>query len=260
MTKIQWADLTANPLKVLNNEEEKGNYCIKVSPGCAHCYSERLNATPRFGGNGLKYRVMPLDPSQLVFEDGVMEKLAKMKKGKRVFIASMTDIFAEFWPMEFQFKLLDYAAESPQHQFLLLTKRAEHMAKVVNIWLETHELVDVPIHIMLGVSAENQTYFDQRVPFLAKLPARRFVSLEPLLGSIDIAKYGDWLDWVIVGGESGPGARPMNGDWARQIRDDCHAFRVPFFFKQWGGVNKKLTGRLLDGVEYNQFPSEVTPC
>ena len=140
--------------------------------------------------------------------------------------------------------------KTPQHLFLILTKRPE---KMLDIFKPTSGLPNM----WIGVSVENQKQADARIPILLQIPAAKcFVSIEPMLGPIRLQHYGTGtsIDWVICGGESGPGARPMHPDWPRSIRDQCQSAGVPFFFKQWGGINKKTAGRLLDGQEWNERP------
>lgn len=300
-SSIEWTDVTDNVFVVAGDDgRPDGWYCQKVSPGCQHCYAERINGNSFFNGNGLAYRVME-DVPKLMMRLDVMFKWARMRKPKKHFVNSMTDTFADFYPKEWIYELFDAMAAAPLQTFQVLTKRTERMYDVVTRWLLARNLHHVPTNIWLGFSAENQEWFDKRAPWAIMTPALTFVSAEPLLGGIDLdlngmnygIDYPEWsqrLDWVIVGGESGPNARPMHPDWVQNIRDKCVKAGVPFFFKQWGewgpsdldqnyykkssrpvlyDINsnrvgdfgyqvfrhgKKEAGRLLDGKEWNQFP------
>ena len=312
-TKIQWTDETDNVIVVRGEDgKQDGWYCQKVSPGCAHCYAERMNVQ-RFG-NGMAYRV-PADGSvpPLMLREDILAGWARQQKPRRHFVNSMTDTFAHFVPHFWIFDILDAMTAAPRQTFQLLTKRAGRMREIVGVWLQERGLAEVPANIWLGVSVENQEWADKRIPELLGVPAAvRFASVEPLLervtfspviglrefhGSSDRYKhvFADWLwhlDWVIVGGESGPNARPMHPDWARDLRNQCVNAGVPFFFKQWGEwlpldqpapadfgewwkepahkrhrfpdgvvverVGKLAAGRLLDGREWNEFPQEVS--
>lgn len=252
-SKIEWTDETDNPIRAKGG----GWYCTKVSEGCTNCYAEAINHAGRFGGNGLPYRVMH-DPPELELNRDMLAKWARMQKPKRHFVASMTDIFGEFVPDEWIFEILDAMAAAPLQTFQVLTKRIERAAILVPAYLAQCGLGCLPDNIWMGTSIENQARADERLPWLIKIPCKtRFVSCEPLLGPLDLRPWleSGGLDWVIVGGESGPHARPMEAEWVRDIRDQCQAAGVlPFFFKQWGGVRKKEAGRTLDGREWMEFP------
>jgi protein gp37 len=231
-TTIEWTDRTWNPV----------TGCTKISPGCAHCYAERI--TERFHGAGSFEKVV-LHPDRL-------EEPLSWRAPQRVFVNSMSDLFHDDVPGDFIDHVWTVMREAPQHTFQILTKRAERMLKLMRHYPPLS-------NVWLGVSVENQHFADERIELLMQTPAAvKFISAEPLLGHIFLQNHFllgiDGLDWVICGGESGPGARPMDSDWVRSLRDQCTAAGVPFFFKQWGGRNKKVTGRELDGLEWNQFP------
>lgn len=239
---IQWTDETDNVFVV----EAGGWYCEKVSEGCEHCYAERFNGSSYYGGNGLKYRQSRNGRPPMKIRQDILTGWARKKKPKKRFINSMTDTFGEFIPDEWIFELFDAMAAAPLQTFQVLTKRAERMCHVTTAWLEARGLHRVPPHIWMMVSAENQKRLDERVPWLLKLPCVRGLSLEPLLGSIDLedrayeaagptwAGYNKLVHWVIAGGESGPNSRPMHPDDARSLRDQCVLAGIDFFFKQWG--------------------------
>ena len=236
-TAIEWTDATWNPV----------TGCTKVSPGCAHCYAERM--TLRFK-RGPAY--LP-GVAEIQLHHDRLEHPRRWRKPRRVFICSMSDLFHEEVPDDFIARVLEVCRETPQHTYQVLTKRADRMAD----WMELQGYYQhgLPANIWLGVSVENQYWADRRIPTLLETEAHvRFLSCEPLLKPLDLASYLPGLQWVIVGGESGPRARPMDADWVRAIRDDCDRARVAFFFKQWGGPTPKSGGRLLDGRTYDQYP------
>lgn len=263
-TKIEWATDSWNPLQdKRKGKSGNGYHCTKVSPGCANCYAEKTNA---LRGNGHAF-----DSRLAEFElvEKTLQKPLHWRKPRRVFVQSMGDLFHEDMPFELIDRVFMVMALCPDHTFMLLTKRPEialayliYIAVSVNVPLK--ELV-LPKNVWWGVTAENQEQADRRVPVLLQIPAAvRFVSVEPMLGGInlefaqctcpwpedaiktrhllncpaDIRRPGimkRWsIDWVICGGESGPGARPMHPDWARSLRDQCQLAEIPFFFKQWG--------------------------
>lgn len=225
--------------------------CTKVSPGCLHCYAETLVQT-RFGRaqwgrgqpralNSDKYWRAPIRWNVRAEKEGVRE---------RVFCASLADVFDKEVDPAWRDRLFDLIVKTPNLDWLLLTKREDHMLSEFN-------RLGVPKNVWAGVSVENQEAANKRIPYLVDLPCIRFLSMEPLIGPVTILEWlvNRQLDWVIVGGESGPGARPMDRQWVEFQRDSCESAGVPFLFKQWGGVNKKLTGRILDGRTYDAIPS-----
>lgn len=271
-TRIEWTHLpgykgdTWNPV----------TGCSKVSPGCAHCYAETLALTRlkgHRGYDGLPWTPQNAEANVLVRPDrlGVVHR---WQSPRSVFVNSMSDLFSDQVPDAFLDDVFKVMAEHPQHVFMVLTKRPVRMRDYIRGVLARGPARPPLANVWLGVSAENQHWADQRITTLLEVPAaRRFVSCEPLLGPIDLAEFvggnAHWddiagaptLDWVIVGGESGPKARPMQGDWARQIRDECAAAGTPFFFKQWGQhdesgrrTTKGKAGHLLDGVEHFNWP------
>ena len=264
-TKIEWADRVWNPTVG----------CTPVSAGCANCYAKRMY--DRFF-QGKPFSEVQLHPERLSDPE-------KWKAPARVFVDSMSDLFHESVPDVFIEQVWEVMLLSTRHTFMVLTKRPDRMKKWVDQML-TGCMSRVFSNIWLGVSVEDQKTADERIPLLLNTPAaKRFVSVEPMLGAVDIGKYlvpgaagspaeiikyHDYLDWVICGGESGPGARPMRADWARGLRDQCQEAGVPFSFKQWGEwetigsgereqlmwLGKQRTGRHLDGKEWNEFPEE----
>ena len=182
------------------------------------------------------------------------------KKPRKVFVCSMSDLFHPDVSDEFIFAVFDAARAVPQHFYQWLTKRAERMLEVTVAYCKARGLDKLPDNWQGMVTTENQKWADIRIPYLLQSPwALRGVSAEPLLEDISFTHYNHYIDQVIVGGESGPGARPMYPDWARCIRDDCVEAGVPFFFKQWGGVIKKRAGRVLEGRTWNQMPELRVP-
>lgn len=225
-TGIEWTDRTWNPT----------TGCSKVSPGCKFCYAEAI--TLRFRNSfpeGFRFVTHP---------DRLREPL-RWRKPSRVFVNSMSDLFHEEMPFDFLEAVFGVMEECPQHVFQILTKREQRLSELAPrlAW---------PPNVWLGVSVETQRYA-HRVDVLRRVPARvRFLSLEPLLGALALDYSG--IDWVITGGESGPGYRPIEQDWVRRIRDDCVAAGVAYFHKQWGGIRPKSNGRLLDGKTWDEMP------
>ena len=242
ISKIEWTDATWNPLRG----------CTKISPGCKHCYAESF--AERFRGvaghpyeQGFDLRLVP-------------EKLSeplRWKKPKTVFVNSMSDLFHEKVPDAYIQLVADVMITASWHVFQVLTKRADRMKRLLSTILQEAAGAS---HIWWGVSVENQRYGLPRLASLKRTPARmRFLSIEPLLqdlGRIELTG----IDWVIVGGESGIGARPMQKSWVTSIRDQCATASVPFFFKQWGGVQKSKAGRVLDGQFHDDQPPRRPPA
>lgn len=228
---IEWTQSTWNPV----------TGCTKVSPGCKHCYAERMALRLRAMGqsnytNGFKLTLQPQ----------ALELPLRWKKPQRIFVNSMSDLFHKDVPLTFIQRVFDVMRRADWHQYQILTKRSERL-------LEVSPLLPWPPHIWMGVSVERRDY-RFRIDHLRQTPAHvKFLSLEPLLGPLPRLNLAG-IDWAIVGGESGPGARAMDERWARDIRDQCLAAGVAFFFKQWGGVNKKAAGRQLDGRTWDQMP------
>ena len=230
-TGIEWTDATWNPV----------TGCTKVSPGCKHCYAERMARRllamrqPRYR-NGFKVTLQP----------DVLDLPLKWRLPRTIFVNSMSDLFHPEVPASYIKKCFRVMEQASQHTFQILTKRPERAAKM------STKLTWAP-NIWMGTSIENQDYVS-RARLLAKVPAAiRFLSIEPLLGPVEGLPL-DKIRWVIVGGESGPGARPMKEEWVLQIKDACEKANVFFFFKQWGGVQKSRAGRALQGREWNDMP------
>lgn len=228
---IEWTDATWNPV----------TGCSKISPGCKFCYAERLARRLKAMGQS-NYR----DGFKLTLQPHMLEHPLHWRKPRRVFVNSMSDLFHEAVPTEYIHRVFDVMRRASWHQYQILTKRSERLL-----------LVDSAIswqpQMWMGVSIENQDHL-YRVDHLRRTKARvKFLSIEPLLGPLSQLSLRG-IDWVIVGGESGPGARRLDPEWVREIRDRCLRARVSFFFKQWGGVFKSRTGRVLDGQTWSQMP------
>lgn len=238
-TSIEWTDATWNPVRG----------CTKISPGCKHCYAETF--AERFRGvkghpyeQGFDLRLVP-------------EKLTEpftWRSPKLVFVNSMSDLFQDGIPDDYIDAVCRVMVKAKWHTFQVLTKRSERLRDLLCGPLRFAAEQD---HIWWGVSVEDRKYGLPRISHLRRTPAKvRFLSIEPLLeglGDFDLAG----ISWAIVGGESGPGARPMKKEWVVSVRDRCREYNVPFFFKQWGGVRKKRNGRLLDGCTYDEYPQRV---
>ena len=238
-SSIEWTDATWNPVRG----------CTKVSPGCKHCYAETLSE---------RFRGIPGHPFEFGFDLRIVpEKLLEplsWRKSRRIFVNSMSDLFHPEIPRVFLESVLLMMELADWHIYQILTKRPKRM-------LETlaslgSNLSESP-HAWFGVSVEDRRYGIPRIEILRDTPAAvRFLSIEPLLedlGALDLSG----IDWVIVGGESGRGARPMKEEWVLSIREQCEIAGVPFFFKQWGGVQKKKNGRSLGGRTYDAFPPSI---
>lgn len=228
---IEWTEATWNPT----------TGCHKISPGCKNCYAERFAE---------RWRGIPGHPYEQGFDVKSWHERITMplswKKPRIIFVNSMSDLFLDEITEEFIIKVFNVMEEAHWHQFQLLTKRPERMLEISKI------LKKWPPNVWAGVSVESQAWTG-RSEILKEIPAKiRFLSCEPLLGSLKLSL--DNLHWVIVGGESGIGARPMSIEWVRDIRKQCIEANVPFFFKQWGGVQKKKFGRELDGRTWDEFP------
>ncbi len=229
-TAIEWTDKTWNPT----------TGCNKVSPGCKHCYAETL--TKRFTQHFPKGFEFTLRPDRL-------DEPRRWRKPSRVFVNSMSDLFHEHMPFDFLRQIFKTMEECPRHVFQILTKRHERL-------VELAPELPWPENVWMGVSVENQDYA-HRVGYLRQVPAAvRFLSCEPLLGPLQLDLKD--IHWVIVGGESGRGHRPMASEWVRAIRAQSHANGTAFFFKQWGGVHPKAGGRELDGETHDAMPQGWT--
>jgi protein gp37 len=230
-SKIEWTQATWNPT----------TGCTKISLGCANCYAERMSG--RLNAMGVeKYK----NGFSLTIHQDTLEKPIRWKKPKLIFVDSMSDLFHENVPFDYIQKVFNVMKQAAWHQFQILTKRSKRMLDISNY-------LDWPSNVWMGVSVESQEY-SYRIDRLNETRAAiKFLSLEPLLGPMpNIPLVG--IDWVIVGGESGPGARPMKEEWVTSIRDMCISTNTPFFFKQWGGKNKKISGRSLQGITWSQIP------
>jgi len=229
---IEWTDATWNPV----------TGCSKISPGCKHCYAERM--ANRLKAMGQKnYR----NGFEVTLQPQMLELPLHWKTPRRIFVNSMSDLFHVDVPFSYINDVFDMMRRARWHQFQVLTKRAERIEEL------SPELKWQP-NIWMGVSVENEEYL-YRIDHLRKTGAHvKFLSLEPLLGPLPKMRLRG-IDWAIVGGESGPGARPMNADWVTDIRDQCGKAGVAFFFKQWGGVQKKKAGRTLEGRTWDQMPA-----
>lgn len=292
-SKIEWTDETWNPV----------TGCTPISGGCQNCYAKRMS-------NRLKGRCGydADNPFKVTLHPDKLDQPLRWKKPRMIFVCSMGDLFHEDVPDQIIGQVWHYATMAKQHTYLFLTKRPDRMKDIFTRIANTYPNQYPAPNIWLGATCENQARADERIPILLQIPAAvRFVSVEPMLGPVDLTRIdiggnvwinsltgdcksyhpygGMWktsesknkLDWVICGGETGPGARPMHPDWVRSLRDQCVTAGVPFFFKSWGDwypdgkglyhapsaifgdtvvhkLGKKAAGRLLDGQEWNQYP------
>ncbi len=273
-TKIEWTDTTWNPLRG----------CSRISEGCRNCYAE--TTAHRYNGPGLPYEGLTVlgndgrprwtGEVRMIWEH--LNDPLKWKTPRMIFVNSMSDLFHENVDKELIDRVLWVAKQCPQHIFQVLTKRPERMKKHMDHFVQYDGVLS---NLWLGVSVENQDTANERIPILLDTPAAvRWISAEPLLGLIDLTNISangeQWdaldrreasdadleggcngaLDWVVVGGESGANARPMDPAWVRSLRDQCVAADVPFFFKQWGGRRKKAAGRTFDGITWDEYPKK----
>jgi protein gp37 len=235
-SSIEWTDATWNPVRG----------CTKISPGCKHCYAETF--AERFRGvkghpyeQGFDLRLVP---------EKLNEPL-RWRTPKRVFVNSMSDLFQDGVPDNYIQSVADVMVQAHWHTYQILTKRSPRMRDLLKTKLR---FAAAKPHIWWGTSVEDKKYGVPRIEHLRSAPARvRFLSVEPLLEDLGALNLSG-IDWVIVGGESGPGARPMKREWVISVRRQCRQQNVPFFFKQWGGVRKSKAGRLLDGRTYDEMP------
>lgn len=253
---IEWTDTTDNPIK----RADGGNYCEKITKGCKNCYASDLNSKgTRFGGNGQSFGgVRPDTRPKMTINTEMLAKWARMRKPKKHFVGSMTDVFGEWVPNKMIFALLDAMATAPMQTFQVLTKRPERCPGLIDKWLAWNGLPKLPENIWLGTSAENQRYLDERLRWLMLAQAQvRFLSLEPLLGPIEIGQSSP-VDWVIIGGESGSKARPLDVDWVSDILEQCKAANIPAFVKQLGSHWAGETGAIHSkGGDPDEWPEAL---
>jgi protein gp37 len=241
-SSIEWTEATWNPVAG----------CTVLSPGCTNCYAMRLAArlalmgldkyegTTRVSGRRAKWN------GKVKTDSGSLNVPRNWKKGRLIFVNSMSDLFHDAVPLEYIQAVFKVMTETPQHTYQVLTKRAERLEELAS-------KLNWPKNVWMGVSVESADYL-YRIDHLRRTKAQtKFLSLEPLLGPLEDMNL-ESIDWAIAGGESGPGARPMPIEWVRSIRDQCVDVGVAFHFKQWGGKNKKKTGRLLDGRTWDEWP------
>lgn len=232
-SSIEWTQSTWNPL----------TGCTKISPGCRHCYAERMAKRLQAMGhpnyaNGF----------QLTLHEAALGLPLRWRKPQSILVNSMSDLFHEGVPFEFIARVFDLMRRAHWHRFQVLTKRSHRLS-------ELHALLPWPENVWMGVSVESQEYSFRIDHLRSTTAAVKFLSLEPLLGPLpDLDLRG--IDWVIVGGESGPGARPLDPAWAIDLRRQCQRWGIPFFFKQWGGARRKRAGRELEGRTWDEFPND----
>lgn len=235
-SKIEWTEMTWNPV----------TGCTKVSQGCKHCYAERMARRLHAMGNA-RYQ----NGFNVALHEDLIDAPLRWRSPKLVFVNSMSDLFQDEVPADFIRNVFSTMVRCPQHTFQILTKRSERLLELANS-------LPWPQNVWMGVSVEDERVID-RVRDLQKVPAAvRFLSCEPLIGPLPRLPLSG-IHWVIVGGESGPYARPMELNWVESILTQCRKADVPFFFKQWGGPRKDLTGRKLKGKIYDEMPMRQQP-
>jgi len=231
-SSIEWTQMTWNPV----------TGCTKVSQGCKHCYAERM---------ALRLKAMGVERYRLGFKVTLHEDLIEVplhwREPRIVFVNSMSDLFHENVPLDFIQQVFETMVRCPHHTFQILTKRSQRL-KELAVYLPW------PSNVWMGVSVEDERVISRAIDLIQVPAAIRFLSCEPLIGPLDELPLTG-INWVIVGGESGPGARPIDQRWVKSILRQCRHAKVPFFFKQWGGVRKDLAGRMLYGRTYDEMPS-----
>lgn len=245
-SSIEWTDVTWNPVAG----------CLVITPGCTNCYAMRMAArleamgVAKYEGLTRKSGKRYVWTGKVRLDEASLEAPLKWRKPRKVFVNSMSDLFHPDVPADFVAKVWSVMERTPQHTYQILTKRPERMREVIiSLGLPALE------HVWLGTSVEDSAVLGRLDDLRATPAIIRFVSFEPLIGSVADANLDD-IHWAIVGGESGPRARPMNEEWVDEIRLNCLAAGTAFFFKQWGGKNKKAAGRLLHGREWNNLPAQ----
>ncbi len=230
-SKIEWTEASWNPI----------TGCTKISEGCTRCYAEKLAL--RLRAMGHKNYV---NGFELTLHPEALQLPLKWTRPKTIFVNSMSDLFHEKVPDSFILETFEVMAKAHWHRFQVLTKRAQRLAELAS-------KLPWPSNVWMGVTVESKSWLS-RIEHLRQVPAAtRFLSLEPLLGPLKAIELSG-IDWVIVGGESGPGSRPLNESWVLDILEQCRRQNIPFFFKQWGGISKKKSGRLLGGRVYDEMP------
>lgn len=247
-SRIEWTEATWNPVAG----------CTPVSPGCLNCYAARmaLRLSHMPNGTGKKYADTakrardgrPVFSGHINLDEDALDLPRSWRLGRTIFVNSMSDLFHDGVPEAFIRRVFEVMESCPQHRFQVLTKRPERA-------LDLAPRLPWPSHVWMGTSVESRAYYE-RIRILRRIPAHiRFLSCEPLLGPLKRMPLAG-IHWVIVGGESGPGARAMAGSWVLEIKGQCERREVPFFFKQWGGVNKKEAGRELAGTTWDEMPRD----
>lgn len=244
LSDIEWTDATWNPV----------SGCLMISPGCTNCYAMRMAARlqamshPSYIGTVRKSGGRPVWTGRVNLIDKALEAPLRWRKPRKIFVNSMSDLFQDGVPTEYIEKVWRVMLEANHHIYQILTKRPDNLKRIA----DELKLAAAP-HIWLGTSVENDKFVD-RIQVLRSVPASiRFVSFEPLLGAVGKVVLKD-IHWAIVGGESGPGARTMEHVWVDEIKHQCRKSETAFFFKQWGGINKKVAGRVFRGRTWDEYP------
>lgn len=233
-TRIEWTESTWNPI----------TGCTQISDGCMNCYAKRMSKRLKAMGN-LRYK----NEFEVTIHNDLFNQPLKTKESKMIFVCSMSDIFHESVDFQTITKLFDVMREAHWHTFQVLTKRSQRL-------LAFSKIYSIPENVWVGVTVENEKNI-QRLEHLKLVNAStKFLSCEPLLGSLKVCDFSG-IQWIVAGGESGPNSRDIDIDWVREIRDQCVSKAIPFFFKQWGGWNKKKNGREIDGEIFMQMPSVI---
>lgn len=255
MSKIQWTDVTDNPIHLIKPDgKHGGHWCKKISPGCANCYAEAQNQKPFYSwasmhpytGNRPKLFLLNLD---------ILNSWSRQRAPKKHFVCSMTDLFGEWVATEWHFNVFDAMTAAPRQTFQILTKRPEIALASIQKYCQLRGIGKLPSNIWVGVSVESQKWADRRIPILSKIPAHiRFLSVEPLLEEVQLRLLG--IHWVIVGGESGSGARPCQVEWIQSVVSQCQESEVPVFVKQLG-TQSSISLKHPKGGDISEFPKSL---
>lgn len=248
-TKIEWVKnrdgtpgVTWNPI----------TGCTPISEGCAHCYAKRM--ANRMRG---RFGYPADDPFRVTLHLDKMDQPMHWEKPRRIFVCSMGDLFHEDVIYGWSYKVLHEMYFTDRHTYFILTKRHKRVVEALTKFLMPYDVYSFD-HVFVGITAENQRRLDERMEILVNAPVHNlYISAEPLLGPLDLTRWHEYLRWVIVGGETGPGFRGLAAWWVEDIRDQCIEFGIPFFFKSWGGMPKRPDHRLLHGREWNEVPEGV---
>ncbi len=255
MSKIQWTDVTDNPIHLIKPDgKHGGHWCKKISPGCANCYAEAQNQKPFYGWASMR-PYTGNRPTLFLLNLDILNSWSRQRAPKKHFVCSMTDLFGDWVATEWQFEIFDAMVAAPKQTFQVLTKRPQIALKSIEEYCQINGLEKLPSNIWVGVSVESQQYADERIPVLFQVPAHiRFLSVEPLLEQVFLPLEN--ISWVIVGGESGSHARLCRVEWIQSVVNQCQKSGVPVFVKQLG-ARSSITLQDSKGGDISEFPKSL---